>query len=562
MRTDAGDHETAAVAAGGAVEPMATGPRPGDRREGAPHSRIRGGTPAGKPGVRSSAVSRRQSVIHLEIECDDAELARRREPRDDIVAEHTLDEDRWILADGPFSDYERRLEVSPSSPGRWRVRETTSFRLAIPVWGWLFRFPIRRALKRRQDRFSYWWAPPDRLSARAAMVLGLLCAVQIVDGYLGTVLTQTVTFAADEFGRGNEAQGWVLGTVRAGVLFSLVTVAMADRRGRRTMLVAAGVGSCAFTFLGGLSPNLWALGATQLVARGLSTGLGILIAIVAVEEMPARSRAWAASVLVLSAGLGSGMAVWVLPLADLDVRGWRVIYLLAGMGVLVVVWVGRRLPETLRFTSAAAVVSAPATENERNRRRNRLLLLALSAFLLSMFYAPASSFQNDFLKDERNFDATKISIFTVVTSTPAGLGVLLGGYLAESRGRRPVGAAGLVIGTTMATAAYFSTGIGLWLFTLLGVVLGGIAVPALAVYGPELFGTHDRGRANGLVVTVGVLGSAVGLIFVGQFSDQLGEIGPALAILALGPMIVAGMVLTLYPETAGLELEEINPEDR
>ena len=179
-----------------------------------------------------------------------------------------------------------------------------------------------------------------------------------------------------------------------------------------------------------------------------------------------------------------------------------------------------------------------------------------------MFYAPASSFQNDFLKDERNFDATMISIFTVVTATPAGLGVLLGGYLAESRGRRPVGAAGLVIGTTMATAAYFSTGIGLWLFTLLGVVLGGIAVPALAVYGPELFGTHDRGRANGLVVTVGVLGSAVGLIFVGQFSDQLGEIGPALAILALGPLIVAGMVLTLYPETAGLELEEINPEDR
>ena len=139
--------------------------------------------------------------------------------------------------------------------------------------------------------------------------------------------------------------------------------------------------------------------------------------------------------------------------------------------------------------------------------------------------------------------------------------MLLGGYLAETRGRRPVGAVGLVFGVVLATAAYFTSGVGLWLLTLGGVVLGGIAVPALAVYGPELFGTHDRGRANGLVVTVGVVGSAVGLIFVGQVSDRLGQIGPALAILAAGPLIVAWMVLTRYPETAGMELEEINPED-
>ena len=53
-----------------------------------------------------------------------------------------------------------------------------------------------------------------------------------------------------------------------------------------------------------------------------------------------------------------------------------------------------------------------------------------------------------------------------------------------------------------------------------------------------------------------------GLIFVGQLSDRWGEIGPPLAILASGPLIVAWLVLRRYPETAGLELEEINPEDR
>ena len=499
----------------------------------------------------------------VETICSTADLEARRRPRTDIVAERADGPDRWTCAHGPFATYERTLAATATGDDRWHVRERTRYGLAIPVWGWLFHVPVRRALGRRQDGFDYWWAPPDRLGAHAATVLGLLAAVQIVDGYLGTVLTQTITFAADEFGHGNTAQGLVLGLVRFGVLITLAAGVAADRRGRRGVLVAAGIASCVFTALGGLAPGLWFVGATQLIARGLSTALGVLIVIVAAEEMPARSRAWAASVLVLAAGLGSGMAVWVLPVADIDPRGWRAVYLAALLGVLVVVWVGRRLPETTRFTSHRD--DAPASLHTReilDRRRRRLVLLAGSAFLLAMFLAPASGFQNDFLKDERGFDATDVSIFTVVTSTPAGLGVLVGGYLSETRGRRRVAVVGLVSGTVLATAAFFASGLALWLLTLGGVVFGALAVPAMAVYGPELFGTHDRGRANGVIVAVGVAGSAVGLLVAGFLSDRWGgELGPALALLAIGPLAVAALVITVYPETAGLELEDLNPED-
>jgi len=503
------------------------------------------------------------TVFAHTIECDSSELARLRTSRDDIVAERSDGTDRWVVEHGPFSHYERRLTAESDDGSSWRVTQTYDFALAVPVWGRLFHRPVRHALRHRRDSYGYWWAPPDRLDQRAATVLGLLAAIQIVDGYLGTVLTQTLTFAANEFGRDNTAQGLVLGGVRAGVLIALVTVAAADRRGRRTLLIAAGIGSSAFTVLGGFSTGLWMLGSTQLVARGMSTAMGILIVIIAAEEMPARSRAWAASVLVLSAGLGSGMAVWVLPVADLDVRGWRVVYLVAGLGIIVVVAVGRRLPESLRFQKL--LHDRPVRRDDAEtiaRRRRRLILLAGSAFLVAMFAAPASGFQNDFLKDERGFSAAQISLFTLVTSTPAGLGVLLGGFLAEAKGRRPTGAIGLVLGTSLAALAFFSAGAGLWLLTLGGVVLGGMAVPALAVYGPELFGTHDRGRANGTIVTVGVAGSAVGLLLTGVLSDSMGgSVAPVLALLALGPLIVAGLVLTLYPETAATELEDLNPED-
>lgn len=519
-------------------------------------------------------MTRVRQVLH----CGDEELAARRAPRTDIVAERAVGPsgagggaggaggaDLYAAAGGPFRSYERRVEARPAGSGRWELTETTDYRLAAPGWGWLFHFPVKRAIGRRQAEHRYWWAPPDRLDPRPATVLALLCTVQVIDGYLGTVLTQTLTFAADEMGHGNTAQGIVFAVVRVGVLLALVTVALADRHGRRRLLLAAGAGSCLATAAGAASPTLWFLGGTQLVARGLATALGVLIVIMAVEEMPARSRAWAASVLVLCAGLGAGMAVWVLPVADLHQRGWRIVYLAPLLGLAGLRAVGRRLPESRRFEMAQAVAS-PGPEpssDARERRRQRLRLLAVVAFLAALFAAPASGLQNDFLKDERGFSASQITVFTLVTSTPAGIGALVGGYLADRRGRRRVAAAGLVVGAVAAAWAFFTSGPALWLLTLTGTVAGGLTVPALAVYGPELFGTHDRGRANGLVLTLGVMGSAAGLLTAGWLSDQLGgRLGPALALLAAGPLIVAALVLLKFPETAGLELEDLNPEDR
>ena len=526
-------------------------------------------------------VVRRGSAAGME-----RERAVRQEPRRDIVAERAVDDDQFEAADGPFRHYERRLSLEQTEPGEtgtgetgtgetgtgeaWQLTETTSYRLAVPVWAWLFHFPVRSALRSRRDAYGYWWAPPDRLSARAATVLGLLCTIQVVDGYLGTVLTATLTFAADEFDRGNTAQGVLMGVVRAGVLIALVTAALADRHGRKRLLQATGLGSCLITAMGALAPGLWFLGGTQLVARGLSTALGILIVILAAEEMPARSRAWAMSVLVLCAALGSGMAFGVLPLADLHTAAWRLVYVVPLAGVAVVVWVGRRLPESRRYETAAtgriphegSMIDRQADPEVAARRRRRLTLLAASAFLIAMFAAPASGLRNDFLKDEREFSATAITLFTYFTNTPIGIGVFVGGYLADRRGRRPIGAAGLALGALFIAWAFFTDGAALWLLTLAGGVVGAIAVPALAVYGPELFGTHRRGRSNGVIVMVGVAGSALGLIVAGWLSDALdGRLGPALALLAVGPLIVAALVILKYPETAGQELEDINPED-
>ncbi|MGH9182485.1 MAG: MFS transporter [Acidimicrobiales bacterium] len=490
------------------------------------------------------------------------------EPRDDLVAERASvprstggdgsATATFEAAEGPVESYRRTVAVEPLGDHTAAVTSTTEFALAIPYFGWLFLAPTRAALRRVPGQLGRqpWWAPPGRLDARAAGVLGVLGAASVIVGYLGTLITQTITYAATEFDvTDDRSQGLALASVRLGVLLALALVAVADRRGRRRALVASIVGGCVAAALGALAPSLAGLSATQVVGRAFSTAAAILIGIVAVEEMPRESRAYAVSILGMAAALGVGFCVMALPLAGLGPGGWRLVYVIALVGLPLAADLARRLPETRRFRADHPTVGMGSYGR-------RLALLAASALLLSLFTAPASQFLNEFLRQERSFSPARISLFTILTNTPGGIGIIVGGRLADVRGRRVVGAVGLAGGVGATVVMYLSGGWSLWAWSVVGAVVGAATVPALGVYGPELFPTSLRGRANGLIALLGVVGSSAGLVAAGVLSDRLGGLGPALAVLAVGPAVLVAVVLAVYPETAHRALEELNPEDR
>ncbi|MEJ7584132.1 MAG: MFS transporter [Acidimicrobiales bacterium] len=307
---------------------------------------------------------------------------------------------------------------------------------------------------------------------------------------------------------------------------------------------------------GALAPNLVVLGASQTVSRAFSTTLVLLITIVAAEEMPAGSRAYSISVMTMTGALGAGMALWALPLADLSVRGWRILYLIPLLGLPVIAYVGRGLPESLRF--ARPHPDTPVVEGHGRR----LWVLGITFFLISSFGAPATQLLNEFLRDERGFSAARVSLFTVLTSTPGGIGLVVGGRIADVRGRRIVVTLGVVGGAILTVLSFGSHGWPMWAWNLVGTVLAAGASPALGMYGPELFPTGSRGRANGIIAVVSVLGSAVGLVSAGLISDSGAGLGRAMQVLLVGPLIVGVLVLLSFPETAHRELEDLNPEDR
>jgi putative MFS transporter len=478
-------------------------------------------------------------------------------PRSDVVEERVDGDGRFLLAHGPFASYRRTVSVGePDAEGRRTVTQRFDYELPPATWPFLMNRAVARALRRPPAAGRMpWWFPPQRPDARAATVLGLLATLSVVVGYHGTLLSQTMTFAADEFGAGRSAQGVALSAARVGGLIAIGLGALADRRGRRRVLILALLACIVSTVLGALSPTLAMLSATQVVNRGSWAAASILLAVVSAEEMPKGSRAYALSLIAMTTALGAGMALWFLPVADTGERAWRLLYLFPLVFLPLVVRFGRQVPESRRYQRPHRNVSLAG-------HGRRLWLLASAAFLLSVFVAPQTQFRNEFLRDERGMAAAAVSLFVLVTSTPGGIGIVAGGRLADTRGRRVVGATAAAVGTVLLAASFTLAGAGMWVATTVGTIFMAALEPTVRVYGPELFPTSLRGRATGILSTTAMAGSVVGLLAAGALADGLGSFGRAMGLLAIAPLGTAALVLLLFPETARRELEDINPEDR
>lgn len=494
-------------------------------------------------------------------EWPDTEARRRRltDPRHDIVHEHLVTEPADPAADGaeyvfeqrhgPFTRYRRTLRRTDAL---WQ--ETTVYSVSLPWFGWAFAYPVRAALGRRaRSATSSWWLPPDVLSTRQVLVLGLLAAASMSSAFVNTVFTQTVPFAAADFGIDNRGIGIAGSVVRAGIVLSLPAAFLADRLGRRRIITITAWAAPTITALGALAPDFTILVVTQAIGRPMGLALAFLVAVVAAEEMPRTCRAYAVSVMAMASGLGAGIAVMALPLADLSDRAWRLVFLVSLIWLVVAVDISRRLPETERFTQRSTA-SIPLD-------RVRFILLAIVAVSANLFVSPASFFQNVYLRDLRGYSAALIAAFTLVTATPAALGLILGGRLADERGRRRLIAITLPISTIFLVTAFSVPGSPMWISAFVGGFLGSVAYPAMAVYRAELFPTGSRGKIAGILSAIALLGGIIGLLAAGSLLDAGWGYGQVMGLLGIGQLLTVVVIVAGYPETAKRSLEDLNPSD-
>jgi predicted MFS family arabinose efflux permease len=406
--------------------------------------------------------------------------------------------------------------------------------------------------------------PPVPFAPQAIALLGTVAAIAALANFGGALFGQTADSVTNSFGQSTKALGVSLAVSRGGVLISLVASALADRQGRRRLLLICLAGVCVTNAISAVAPGFIIFTGAQAMTRAFANGAFVVAAIAAVEEAPEGARAYALSMLALAYGAGFAIAVVLLPISDIGEQSWRIAFAISALSILLLPRLARSLKETGRYVDLArrSVHRGRLREVFDRAYGYRFLLLALAAFLTNFFSAPSAQLTNRFLTDEHGFSNTLIAAFRAVTAgLPGLLGIIIAGKLAETRGRRPVAIVGVAVATIFQMAFFLGNGPVLWVSATFAIIAASAAAIVLAAFDTELFPTEVRGTSNALLLVCAVAGSAAGLLLATNLEDVVGGLGPAIALCGVAPLLAAVFVMPWLPEPADRELDDVSPSE-
>jgi len=387
-------------------------------------------------------------------------------------------------------------------------------------------------------------------------LLWLLGLAIFFEGYGRSFVVITLSYVGRDLGAEPAALSYAMAVISVGSLGVLALGPLADRFGRRRLLLGSvllysllGAGTASATAL----PTLVAW---QAAGRMFQEGALFAAAVIAAEEMPAAKRAEAQGLLGTANSLGSGLVGILLATIEWVPGGWRGLTLISLVPIFLLPLLARAIPESERWRHRAGRATRLLPAAYRGR-----LAAVLAVVFLGMSYDVAGfAFATYVPISQYGWSPAAASAMIVVAGGIGLPGWWLGGQLADRRGRRSA-AILFLIGLTLAQLAFYLGGprTAFPAFAVMVFCQGG-KITIFRSWGTELFPTSFRGAAAGWLTAGGMLGGMAGLAVAGALERVLGGIGPALAAVSSAGIVAAAVTWMWLPETRGLELEAIAPE--
>lgn len=210
--------------------------------------------------------------------------------------------------------------------------------------------------------FRPWWTyaipyagkVPD-LTTRQWSVMGLLGAAEFFDHYDIGIMGLALSQIQSSLGIAEADIAGVSAAVRFGAIPALAMMVMADRVGRRALLLATILGFTLCTFATAFARDTRDYMVLQFLARTFIYAELMLAPVVVAEELHARDRGWGIGMLGAIGGLGHGAAAIAFAFVDDLPLGWRSLYLIGIIPLLSLAWFRRSLSETKRFEEQTRV---------------------------------------------------------------------------------------------------------------------------------------------------------------------------------------------------------------
>lgn len=395
-------------------------------------------------------------------------------------------------------------------------------------------------------------SPPQPITRREAIILGLFAIVALTQGWSGAAITHSLPFVQDRFEWSDARVFDTLATVRAISLLALALSWYGDHRGRRRPLLLAFVLLPLGNLVTALIVDPIAFTALQSVARIGTIALASLAVVVLAEEVEPGIRSYAIGIYALFGSMGTGLGLLLRPLGESGPDSWRILFALSAVPLLAAPFLVKRLSESRAYVQRAARPGLGAVLRAPHGRR--FWPMAGLAFAISAFTAPAANLALVRLENDLGWSALAASLLLAAASAPGvAIGLLVGGRFADVAGRKPTEAVTIVLGVVGGVAFYFLESGVLMALAIFVSTLGAFGfTPAFGSHRAELFPTEIRSTASAWIVNASISGGLVGFT-AGRFVVDAWGLPVTMAVLG-GILLAVSLLIALLPETKGLHL--------
>ncbi|EFM55684.1 MULTISPECIES: MFS transporter [Brucella] len=380
----------------------------------------------------------------------------------------------------------------------------------------------------------------------------------MIDGADLMLLSYSLTSIKAEFG---------LTSVEAGSLGSITLAGMAiggiyggwacDRFGRvKTVswtIVLFSIGTAVL----GLTHSYFQFAVARFVS---SLGLGALYVAcntLMAEYVPTKYRTTALGTLQAGWSVGYIVAT-VLAGAILPVYGWRYLFFVAIVPVIIALLMHKGVPEPESWVRAKAERESGSSKFTTAKResafkaifgnprvRTLFIFWALTAGFLQFGYYGVNNWLPSYLETEMGMNFKSMTAYMIGSYTAMILGKVLAGVAADWLGRRAVFALG-ALGTAAflpIIVLYHSPDTILWMLVVFGFLYG-VPYGVNATYMAESFEAKYRGTAVGGAYNIGRAGAALAPVAIGFFASQI-SIGFGFLVMG-GAYFICGVIPALF----------------